>query len=106
MNAWRVLLTRPAEESRPLAATLAEVGIYSSSLPLLEIEPCRSRSSSRSFDLGRYCAVIVVSKPAARLGWQCWTSLAAAADAVVQRRCRNRAYWPITACTCHYPRSG
>jgi uroporphyrinogen-III synthase len=69
---WRVLLTRPAEESALLAASLSDVGIFSSSLPLLEIEalPVTPEQQAVWADLGRYCAVIVVSKPAARLGVQ------------------------------------
>lgn len=68
--AWRVLLTRPAPESAALAATLAEQGIYSSSLPLLAIETLSETPAQRAMlaDLSRYCAVIVVSKPAARQG--------------------------------------
>jgi uroporphyrinogen-III synthase len=67
---WRLLLTRPAEESRALAETLAQAGVFSASLPLLEIEPLPVSEESRSiiYDLAAYCAVIVVSKPAARLG--------------------------------------
>jgi len=70
MTGWRLLLTRPAEESAALAQTLAELGIFSSSLPLLEIEPVPITAAQRSIldDLDRYSAVIVVSKPAARLG--------------------------------------
>lgn len=70
MKGWRLLLTRPAEESQALAQTLVEVGVYSASLPLLEIEPLPVSESNRSiiYDLAAYCAVIVVSKPAARLG--------------------------------------
>lgn len=70
MKAWRLLLTRPAEESQALAQTLAEVGVYSASLPLLEIEPLPVSEANRSiiYDLAAYCAVIVISKPAARLG--------------------------------------
>ena len=69
MSAWRLLLTRPAEESAELAATLAARGIYSSSLPLLRIEALAQSPEQRALllDLQRYCAVIVVSKPAARL---------------------------------------
>jgi len=65
-------LTRPAEESALLAASLSDVGIFSSSLPLLEIEalPVTPEQQAVWADLGRYCAVIVVSKPAARLGVQ------------------------------------
>jgi uroporphyrinogen-III synthase len=70
VNGWRLLLTRPVDESRALARTLAEVGVYSASLPLLEIEPLPVSEANRSivYDLAAYCAVIVVSKPAARLG--------------------------------------
>ncbi|MGY2398506.1 uroporphyrinogen-III synthase [Pseudomonas sp. SDO5271_S396] len=69
MSQWRVLLTRPAEESIALAASLSDAGIFSSSLPLLETEPLPVTPEQQAIfrDLGRYCAVIVVSKPAARL---------------------------------------
>ena len=72
MTEWRVLLTRPAEESMALAATLSDAGIFSSSLPLLDIEPLPVTPEQQAVlhDLGRYCAVIVVSKPAARLALQ------------------------------------
>jgi len=67
---WRLLLTRPAEESAALASVLADAGVFSSSLPLLEIEalPVCAAQRATMLDLDRYCAVIVVSKPAARLG--------------------------------------
>ncbi|MDD1966261.1 uroporphyrinogen-III synthase [Pseudomonas putida] len=70
MKGWRLLLTRPAEESQALALTLAEEGIFSSSLPLLDIQPLPVSEENRSiiYNLAAYCAVIVVSKPAARLG--------------------------------------
>lgn len=70
MSGWRLLITRPAEECRVLAGQLAERGVHSSSLPLLDIEPLAETPEQRSIflDLDRYCAVIVVSKPAARLG--------------------------------------
>ncbi|WP_028241454.1 uroporphyrinogen-III synthase [Stutzerimonas azotifigens] len=70
MSGWRLLLTRPAEECAALAATLADAGIHSSSLPLLAIEPLAETPEQRSLflDLDRYAAVVVVSKPAARLG--------------------------------------
>nr|WP_283099325.1 uroporphyrinogen-III synthase [Pseudomonas sp. MWU15-20650] len=63
------MLTRPAEESQALAASLAQAGIFSSSLPLLEIEalPVTAEQQAVFQALHRYCAVIVVSKPAARL---------------------------------------
>jgi uroporphyrinogen-III synthase len=70
MSGWRLLLTRPAEESYALAQVLSEEGVFSSSLPLLEIEPLPVSQENRSiiYNLAAYCAVIVVSKPAARLG--------------------------------------
>ena len=70
MTAWRLLLTRPVEECVALSATLAEQGVFSSSLPLLEIEPLQLSAEQHSIfaNLNRYNAVIVVSKPAARLG--------------------------------------
>ncbi|RMQ68794.1 Uroporphyrinogen-III synthetase [Pseudomonas syringae pv. tomato] len=69
MSAWRLLLTRPAEESAALARVLADAGIFSSSLPLLETESLPLTPAQRSiiFELLNYSAVIVVSKPAARL---------------------------------------
>nr|WP_253912222.1 uroporphyrinogen-III synthase [Pseudomonas sp. CVAP\ len=53
-----------------LTDILAEKGIFSSSLPLLEIEPIPVSETMREVIQGmdRYCAVIVVSKPAARIG--------------------------------------
>jgi uroporphyrinogen-III synthase len=70
VTGWRLLLTRPEQESAALATVLAEAGIYSSSLPLLGIEPLPITPAQRSiiFDLDLYRVVIVVSKPAARLG--------------------------------------
>jgi uroporphyrinogen-III synthase len=67
---WRLLLTRPQDECAALAASLAEHGVASASLPLLAIEPLEETPEQRSLllDLDRYCAVVVVSKPAARLG--------------------------------------
>lgn len=72
MKQWRVLITRPTADSAVLAALLAEQQIYSSSLPLLDIEPLPETPAQRSLilNLDRYCAVIVVSKPAATLGLQ------------------------------------
>lgn len=68
-SAWRLLLTRPAEESALVARELAAAGIFSSSLPLLETEPLILDDAQRAkiFELMHYQAVIVVSKPAARL---------------------------------------
>lgn len=70
MTGWRLLLTRPEDESAALAGVLAQKGIFSSSLPLLEIEPIPASDTMRGMmqDLDAYCAVIVVSKPAARIG--------------------------------------
>ena len=70
MTGWRLLLTRPAAECAALAATLAEAGVYSCSLPLLETEALAETPEQCAIlrDLERYSAVIVVSKPAARLG--------------------------------------
>ncbi|WLG90268.1 uroporphyrinogen-III synthase [Pseudomonas cucumis] len=69
MTGWRLLLTRPADESAALARVLADAGVFSSSLPLLDIEPIPASDTMREViqNLERYCAVIVVSKPAARL---------------------------------------
>ena len=67
---WRLLITRPVEECAALAATLAERGVFSSAMPLLAIEPLAETAEARAsfHELSRYSAVIVVSKPAARLG--------------------------------------
>jgi len=70
VTGWRLLLTRPADESAALSAVLAQQGIFSSSLPLLDIVPIPASDTMREViqGLDRYCAVIVVSKPAARIG--------------------------------------
>jgi uroporphyrinogen-III synthase len=70
VTGWRLLLTRPADESAALSDLLAGQGIFSSSLPLLDIVPIPASDTMRDViqALGRYCAVIVVSKPAARIG--------------------------------------
>ena len=70
MKQWRLLITRPTADSATLAALLAEQHIYSSSLPLLEIQALPETAEQRSLilNLESYCAVIVVSKPAALLG--------------------------------------
>lgn len=107
MTGWRLLLTRPAEESAALATVLSDVGIYSSSLPLLDIEPLPITPDQQALllDLGRYCAVIVVSKPAARLALQQldrhwsevpWFSVGAATAQVLA----DQGY------TVHYPHTG
>ena len=107
MTGWRVLLTRPAEESRALAAALSDAGIFSSSLPLLEIEPLPVTPEQQAVMRGleRYCAVIVVSKPAARLGLQ-----------LLDKRAPHLPWFTVGAATAqvladhgldvHYPPSG
>ncbi len=73
MRGWRLLLTRPADECAALAAQLTERAVFSSSLPLLAITPLPETPQQRDCwqNLARYSAVIVVSKPAARLALQC-----------------------------------
>lgn len=108
MKGWRLLLTRPQDECVALAQVLAEQGVASSCLPLLAIEPLPpSAEQDRCLaDLPRYCAVIVVSKPAARLGLarldqlgvavpgaQPWFSVGAA-TAQILREHGLRAYCP------------
>ena len=72
MTAWRLLLTRPADDCEALAEVLAGQGIFSSCLPLLEIAPLPVSDTIRQTfaRLSRYSAVIVVSKPAARIAVQ------------------------------------
>jgi uroporphyrinogen-III synthase len=99
VSGWRLLLTRPAEDCLALAAALSEAGIQSSSLPLLAIEPLVETAEQRAtmLELDRYSAVVVVSKPAARLGlqlldryWsqppsgQVWFSVGAATGAILE----------------------
>lgn len=99
MSGWRLLLTRPAEECVALAATLSEADIHSANLPLLVIEPLKDTAEQRAtmLELDRYCAVVVVSKPAARLGlelldryWpqppfgQAWFSVGGATGAILE----------------------
>lgn len=70
MSPWRLLLTRPAADCAALAQTLAEQGIFGHCLPLLAIEALAETPEQRCLllELERYCAVLAVSKPAARLG--------------------------------------
>jgi uroporphyrinogen-III synthase len=70
VTGWRLLLTRPAEEAAALSSLLAEQGIFSNSLPLLDIMPIAATDTMRQViqTLDQFCAVIVVSKPAARIG--------------------------------------
>nr|WP_189665447.1 uroporphyrinogen-III synthase [Pseudomonas oryzicola] len=64
-----MLLTRPAEDCAALAQSLAVAGVGSSCLPLLAIEPVVVDNRQRRFleGLSGFQAIIVVSKPAARL---------------------------------------
>lgn len=98
MTDWRLLLTRPQEESATLAAQLAQAGVFSSSLPLIEIHALPVTAEQRALlrHLDGYRAVIVVSKPAARLAlnlvdeyWpqpprQDWFSVGSATAAVLE----------------------
>jgi len=72
LSTWRLLLTRPAEDCAALAQTLSAQGIANHCMPLLAIETLDETPEQRSTfaELQRYCAVIVVSKPAARIGLQ------------------------------------
>ncbi|ATP42716.1 uroporphyrinogen-III synthase [Pseudomonas putida] len=69
MSPWRLLLTRPEEGCAALAQSLAAAGVASNCLPLLAIEAVRLGDVTRQrlAGLEHYQAVIVVSKPAARL---------------------------------------
>ncbi len=95
VTGWRLLLTRPADESAALGSRLAEQGIFSSSLPLLDIVPIPAADTMREViqELDRYCAVIVVSKPAARIARGTARAALAATPSceVVQRRRGDRA---------------
>ena len=110
MTTWRLLLTRPAEDCAALAATLAEAGVQGSCLPLLEIQPLAVSPTHQALldSLDRYDAVIVASKPAARLGLQvfaghwpqlpklAWFSVGAATAGVLEAQGQ----------TVHFPDSG
>ena len=111
MSGWRLLLTRPTDESAALAACLAQQGIFSSSLPLLAIEALPESAEQQAYlaDFQCYCAVIVVSKPAARLALalldrtqtplsetQPWFSVGAATAQILQEHGR-RVYYPEQA---------
>lgn len=65
---WRVLITRPAAENAVLAQLLAEHGIYTHGMPLLDMAALPETGAQRELMLGldRYSTVVVVSKPAAR----------------------------------------
>lgn len=69
MSPWRLLLTRPEEDCAALAQTLADAGIASASLPLLVIEALAPEQLQMQHlrTIAEVQAIIVVSKPAARL---------------------------------------
>jgi len=69
VSSWRLLLTRPAEDCAALAQSLAAAGVASSCLPLLAIKPVAVDNQQRLLleGLQGFQAIIVVSKPAARL---------------------------------------
>ncbi|MGE8059829.1 uroporphyrinogen-III synthase [Pseudomonas sp. NPDC089547] len=69
MSQWRLLLTRPAEDCAALAQSLAAAGVGSCCMPLLAIEPVALEARQRLLleGLQGFQAIIVVSKPAARL---------------------------------------
>jgi len=69
-DALRLLLTRPAEDCLSLSQTLKGHGFFSSCLPLLATLPLPETAEQRTqiLALDKYQAVLVVSKPAARLG--------------------------------------
>ncbi|SPO58604.1 uroporphyrinogen-III synthase [Pseudomonas inefficax] len=99
MSSWRLLLTRPAEDCAALAQSLAAAGVASSCLPLLAIEPVAVDNQQRQLleGLRSFQAIIVVSKPAARLlleqladaglqpPLQSWFTVGEATAAVLQR---------------------
>lgn len=99
MSSWRLLLTRPAEDCAALAQSLAAAGVASSCLPLLAIEPVAVDNQQRQLleGLRSFQAIIVVSKPAARLlleqladaglqpPLQGWFTVGEATAAVLQR---------------------
>ncbi len=72
MKNWRLLITRPAADSQQLAAQLQQYGVFSYSLPLLEMRELEETPQQRSLllELDRYSTIVVVSKPAARFALQ------------------------------------
>ena len=79
---WRVLVTRPHEDALALVAYLAKHSVYASALPLLAFQK-RALAQSQLQCLNRldeYCAVIVVSKPAARFAVELLPNPACAAE--------------------------
>ena len=79
-----VLLTRPVEQSAPMASALRDLGVNVCELPLIEIEEVTdaeacNRIKSLILDLDQYSAAIFISINAARIGmkWidQYWPQL-------------------------------
>lgn len=68
MNRWRLLITRPTDENRHLAALLNQHGIHSCDFPLLSMQALSETPEQRELmlNLERYSSILVVSKPAAR----------------------------------------
>ena len=108
MTGWRLLITRPRDDSEALVALLADRGVHSACLPLLEIEPLDEAPGQCQplLELDRYNAIVVVSKPAARLGlarmdrhWPqppagpVWFSVGAATGQVLAERGLD-VHWP------------
>ena len=104
MTAWRLLLTRPADDCAAMAAELGAAGVHVSCLPLLEIEPLTLNPEQLApvQQLASYSAVIVVSKPAARLllpdlaqlpQGPAWFSVGAATASLLEQR-GVAAHWP------------
>lgn len=99
MSGWRLLITRPEQDCQVLAQQLQEVQIFSTCMPLLAFNELTETSTAREtlLNLDRYCAVVVVSKPAARIAveridqyWpqplleQTWFTVGAASAAILQ----------------------
>lgn len=65
---WRVLITRPAADNAVLGRLLADHGVFSHGLPLLDMQELPETPAQRALmlNLERYSTVVVVSKPAAR----------------------------------------
>ncbi|MFT0211355.1 uroporphyrinogen-III synthase [Pseudomonas sp. F1_0610] len=111
MSNWRLLITRPEQDCQVLAQQLQEIQIFSTSMPLLAFHEIAETASAREtvLNLDRYSAVVVVSKPAARIAveridqyWaqplleQPWFTVGAASAAILQDY----------GISCSYPQSG
>lgn len=67
---WRLLLTRPMQESISLAIKLRTIGVHASVLPMLQIRALQLNSMQYKIikRASHYRAIIFISKPAALLG--------------------------------------